>query len=169
MSKSRFSRKSPNRGDEALLERAGKQWEQGKLRSAFRLFLAGAKVGDSGCQINLGNFYSDGTGVKPNRAQAPRSYRRAYQQGERSGASNIGVVLRDQGKLKQALAWFERAVRLKDGDANLEIAKIYLVLGQQAKAVRSLVRLCQAKPGDVTEASKDEGRRLLGRLGETAP
>jgi TPR repeat protein len=47
-------------------------------------------------------------------------------QGYGAATSNIGVLFRDEKKLKQALAWFERAVELKDRDANLEIAKIHL-------------------------------------------
>lgn len=39
-----------------LFERASNQWDQGNLLSAYRLFLAGAKAGDAGCQVNLGNF-----------------------------------------------------------------------------------------------------------------
>lgn len=150
-----------------LFERATKQWEDGKLRSAFHLFLAGAKAGDSGAQVNLGNFYSDGTGVKPNRDRALYWYRRACRQGERSAANNIGVVLRDERKLKEALVWFERAVRLKDAGANLEIAKIHLQSNDRAKAIRYLMQVCKAKPHDVTEASKEEARRLLKHLGAT--
>src|SRR5579863_417820 len=99
---------------ELLFQRADKEWEAGNLRSAFRLFLAAAKAGDPSCQINLGNFYSGGIGVKPNRTSALYWYRRAYRQGYRSAASNIGMVYRDEEKLKKALAWFERAAKLKD-------------------------------------------------------
>jgi TPR repeat protein len=50
--------------------RAGKQADNGNLKSAFRLFLAAAKAGDSSCQINLGNFYDEGTGIRRNRSAA---------------------------------------------------------------------------------------------------
>ncbi len=155
----------PQRDLDLLFERANKQWDEGNLRSAFRLFLAAAKAGDPGSRINLGNFYSDGTGVKPNRALALHWYRRAYRQGERAAASNIGIVLRDEKKLKQALEWFKRAVRLKDADANLEIAKIYLQLNDRTKAIHHLKQVCKAKPRDVTEASKEEAHRMLKRFG----
>jgi len=52
-----------------LFKRADKQSEAGNLRSAFRLMLAAAKLGECSCQINVGTFYSDGIGVKPNRAR----------------------------------------------------------------------------------------------------
>jgi hypothetical protein len=40
------------------------------MRSAFRLYLVGAKSGDSGCQLNVGNLYDAGTGVRRNQAAA---------------------------------------------------------------------------------------------------
>jgi len=161
MAKSGSRSKSPQQDLDLLSERANKQWDEGNLRSAFRLFLAGAKAGDTGCQINLGNFYSDGTGVKRNRTLALYWYRRAYRRGQRSAANNIGIVFRDEKKLKLALAWFERAVRLRDADANLEIAKIYLQSNDRNKAIRYLRQVCKAGPRDVTEASREEAQRSL--------
>ena len=146
---------------DSLFERANKHWEEGKLQSAFRLFLASAKAGDSGSQVNLGNFYIDGIGVKANRAQALRWYRRAYLLGERSAASNIGLVFRDEQKLKYALRWFERARDLGDGDANLEIAKIYIDKNDRVKATGYLKQALKANADDVTEGSKEEANRLL--------
>lgn len=148
-----------------LFQRADSRWEEGNLRSAFRLFLAGAKAGDSGAQINLGNFYCDGTGLKPNRVRALYWYRRAYQQGDRAGANNIGVIFRSEGKLQRALVWFERAVKLNDTDANLEIAKIYLRGNRREDAVSRLRLVYNARPYDVCEASREEAAGLLRDLG----
>src|SRR5271168_3560419 len=91
---------------ERLFQRADEQQQAGKLKSAFRLFLACAKAGDSGCQNNVGNFYRDGIGVKPNRERALYWYRRAYRRGLRGAASNIGVLFRDEKDLQKALACF---------------------------------------------------------------
>jgi len=145
-----------------LFQRADQQWEAGKLRSAFRLFLRAAKAGDPDCRINLGNFYADGIGVTPNRAKALFWYRRAYRQGYGSAASNIASIFSKEANLKQALAWFERAARLQDGDANLEIAKIYLARNDQPKAVHYLKETRRAEY--VTEASEEEAEGLLRRL-----
>jgi uncharacterized protein len=151
---------------DALFERACKQEDKGKLRSAFRLLLTAAKAGDISSQINLGNFYSHGTGVKPNRTLALYWYRRAYRRGERSAASNIGAVFRDEENWKQALKWFERAVRLEDGDASLDIAKIYLRnKSDHKKAIRHLKQTLKAKVyWDATKGSQEEAQRLLKRL-----
>jgi FimV-like protein len=75
----------------------------------------------------------------------------------------------DENNLKQALEWFERAVKLKDGDANLEIAKIYLQKNDRTKAVRYLKQVLRAKPDDVTEASREEAQQLLKSLARVGP
>jgi uncharacterized protein len=162
------SRSAPLRRKKAdtdlMFQRADEHWESGNTKSAFRLFLACAKAGDPSCQLNLGNFYSEGIGVRPNRELALYWYRRAYRQGHRSAASNIGLIYRDEDRLNQALAWFERAVKLRDGDANLEIAKIYLQRNDRTKAIRYLKQIGRAKSEDVTEASREEAAKLLARL-----
>jgi TPR repeat protein len=131
------------------------------MRPAFRLFRAAARAGDSGCQVNLGNCYSDGMGVKPNLRWALLWYRRAYRQGDCTAANNIAIVLRDEKKLYPALAWFARAIKRKDADANLHIAEIYLQLGDQPKALRYLKQVCSARPGCVTQHSLEQARILL--------
>lgn len=145
-------------------EQANRQWEAGKLGSAFRLFLTAAKAGDLGAQLNLGNFYSDGIGVKPNRVKALYWYRRAYGRGSGSAANNIGVLFHDEKRLKQALAWFERAVKLRDCDANLKIAKIDLYKNNRAKAIQYLKQALWAKTDDITEGSREEAHHLLKQL-----
>lgn len=150
---------------DALFTKASEQWDHGKHLSAFRLFLAAAKYGDSGAFHNLGYFYDVGIGVKPNRAAALYWYKRAFRRGSGASASNIGTMYRDEKNTKEALSWFKRATRLGDADANLEIAKIYLRgNGDGSKANAYLQRTVRAKATDVTEGSRDEARRLLKRL-----
>jgi TPR repeat protein len=149
---------------ERMFERASQQEKKGNLTSAFRLFLAAAKTGDSISQINVGNFYSDGIGIKPNQTRGLYWYRRAYRQGERCAASNIAVVFLHQHDIEQAVRWFERAVNLGDGDANLDIAKIYLSKNDRSKAIQYLRRTLRAKTEDLTEGSREEARYLLKRM-----
>jgi len=148
-----------------LFARASKRWDQGRLRSAFRLFLSAAKAGDPSAQHNLGYFYDVGVGVKRNRDAALYWYRRAFRHGYRTAASNIGTIYRDEERSKQALSWFQRAIRLGDADANLEVAKILLrTKGESARAITYLKRATEAKSRDVTAGSKREAHRLLKKL-----
>src|ERR1700722_8072313 len=68
------------RPDKLLLE-AERYEARGDLRNAFKSLLAGALLEDSGCQSNLGNFYSSGKGVRRSLEKAAYWYKRAYKNG----------------------------------------------------------------------------------------
>lgn len=156
---------SPGSKSDVLFTKASKQWDRGRLRSAFRFFLSAAKAGDPSAQHNLGYFYDVGVGVKPNRRAALYWYKRAFRHGYRVAAANIGTIFRDEKDFKRALSWFQRAVRLGDADANLEIAKICLsTKADVANAIVYLKRTTKAKAGDVTDGSKEEAQHLLRQL-----
>jgi len=148
---------------DALLRRADRQHEAGELRSAFRLMLNAAKLGDAAAQHGVGYYYHVGIGVKPSRASALGWYRRAYRKGYGFAANNVGTIFRDEGDTERALTWFQRAAKLGDTDANLQIAKILLQEPKRvADAVPFLKRVIAAKPRvEVTEASREEALRLL--------
>jgi uncharacterized protein len=160
--------KSTRSRADALFKRANEEWDKGRLRSAFRLFLSAARAGDAGAQANLGYFYDVGIGRKPNRRLALHWYGRAFRQGYSAGATNTGTIYRDQGQTRKALTWFQKAVRLGDADANLEIAKLYLRQKRNIrKAIPYLIRTIKASSGtEVTEDSRREARRLLKQLRE---
>jgi hypothetical protein len=149
---------------EALFQRADEQYEKGNYKSAFRLCLAPAKGGSWRGQLALGNFYMNGFGVKPNRDLALYWTRRAYRQGCGAAAYNIGTLYRDEQKFNRARAWFERAMRLNDGDANLEIAKIYLQKNDRKKAILYLKQTLKADRNSVLEESREEAQQLLKQL-----
>jgi TPR repeat protein len=145
--------------------RANEEWSRGRLRSAFRLFLAAAKNGNGLAYDTLGNFYDRGVGTKRDRDAALHWYKRAYRRGSFIAPNNIGVIYRDRKDLKRALAWFRRAVEHKDANANLNIAKIYLKDQRDIeRAIRHLEEVCKAKGDDATESAKEEARLLLKRI-----
>jgi tetratricopeptide (TPR) repeat protein len=166
MAKSSEKRPRKSKTDD-LFMRADKLADEGDLKSAFRLFLAAAKAGDSSCQINLGNFYDDGKGVRRNRSAAMFWYKRAYRRGESSAAHNIGVMWRNEKKHRRALEWFKKAVKLGDDEANLEIAKHYLEVDHNPRsAIPHLRKVCESNW--VTEAGRAEANTLLRRARKRA-
>lgn len=155
--------KSISSRENDLFIRADRAWDDGKSKLAFRLFLKAAKAGDRSSELNVGYFYDAGIGVKRNREKALFWYRRAYKRGDASAASNIGTIWRDGGQLIRALGWFLRAVELGDGDANLEIAKIYLYQRKtHHRAIPYLNRTIKSKCA--TEDSREQANRLLKSL-----
>jgi len=153
---------SPHQKLDALVRRAHRQWNSGELRSAFQLFLSAAKQGESSAQLDLGYFYDVGIGVARNRSAAIRWCRCAFRNGIAGGANNIGTIYRDEGDAKRALFWFERAGRLGDIDANLEVAKIRIQLdGGNDGAIPYLKRIAAAEAGaEVTQFSHEQALRL---------
>lgn len=147
----------------ALFSRANEQWERGQLRSAFRLFLSGAKAGDPGAELNLGYFYDTGQGVGQNRERALYWYKRAFRHGYAGAATNLGTIFRDEGQAGKALMWFRRAVKAGDADANLEIGKIYLRRRRNVgRAIPYLRKVWRSKRA--TEGSKEEAGLLLAEV-----
>jgi hypothetical protein len=67
--------------------------------------------------------------------------------------------------MRRALYWFRRAIALSggdDGDASLEIAKLYAREGNRKSAVNHLRRTLKSQHG--TESSAEEAERLLRKL-----
>ena len=145
---------------ERLWIRAEEHRELGKLRSSFRFMLAAAKLGNASAQINVGNYYDDGQGVRRDRSAALYWYKRAYKHGYSSAAHNIGVVLRNEGKFKRTLYWFSRAVKMGDEESNLDIGKYYLYNEKNYR--KAILYLKRVRPsGWVTEAGANEAAQLL--------
>ena len=159
---------------EALFVRGAEQEELGEMRSAFHLFMRAAKAGHRGAQLNVGYFYDTGLGVRRNRSAAMYWYKRAYRRGDGSAANNIGTIWRDEKKMRRALAWFEKAIRLGNDGSNFEIAKHYLRNEHDpAKAIEYLRKVCESQwvaDTEVEEAKRllREANRELKRLGATA-
>jgi TPR repeat protein len=148
-----------------LYSRAGEAWSRGRLRSAFRLFLAAAEKGNRLAYDTLGSFYDRGVGTKRDETAALYWYRRAYRHGSFIAPNNIGVIYRDRKNLRRALVWFQRAVEHNDASANLNIAKIYLKDKQDIdKATHHLNEVCGADADNTTESAKEEARKLLKQL-----
>ena len=145
---------------ESLWLRAEKQEEQGKMRAAFRLMLASAKLGNVSAQVNVGNYYDDGRGVRRNRLAALHWFKKAYRRGYSSAAHNIGVVYRKEGKAHRSLYWFSRSVQLGDAESNLEIGKHFLHSENDPR--KAIVYFKRVKPTRwVSQAGYEEATRFL--------
>jgi TPR repeat protein len=151
------------RGEETWFARASRLLEKGRIAEAFQLFLEAARAGDSSAQLNVGYLYDTGQGVSRSRAQAMAWYRKAVRQGEAAAANNIGTIYRDEGRLRLALRWFEKAAAMGDGDALLEMARLLAgPLQDTAKARKLLSRVLTSKRA--TLDSREAAERLLGTL-----
>jgi TPR repeat protein len=155
---------APSEG-ERLFNEAYRHEQNGDLKRAFQCLLAGARLGDSGCQINLGNFYSAGIGTRKNMAIAALWYRKAYKNGERTGALNLAIDRRNAGRTRSAVIWFKKAIAMNDGDACIQLAKIYMQQKDgRSAAIGLLKQVMQMNRADISEDGKEEAKLLLREI-----
>jgi TPR repeat protein len=139
-------------------------WEAGRLLSAFRLFLIGAKAGDSACQQNLGYFYEEGIGVSIATDKAIYWYGRACKEGRSAAAAyNLGLIHRGRGNHKEAERFFKCAVKYGDPDALLELAEIEVKKGKGLRAKEFLQALVE-QGSAVTPSVLSRAKRRLNAL-----
>ncbi len=139
--------------------------EWGDFHGAFKNLLAAAKLGDVGSQINLGNFYAAGRGVKKNLLEAARWYKQVYRNGQSTGALNLAVDLEKQGNIRGAVAWLKRAIAMNDGDAHLRLAKIYQKKRNGIQTAISLLeKAILLSPSNISYETREQADKLLKRL-----
>jgi TPR repeat protein len=135
------------------------------FKSAFKSLLAGALLGDSGCQANLGNFYASGKGTAKSLEKAAFWYKRAYKNGAGYAASNLAIDRRNEGNIRSAVFWFKRAIAQKDGDACILLAKIYEGRkGGRKAAVGLLRRALRLNRNYLSESGREGAESLLKEL-----
>lgn len=108
----------------AYLEDGCELYEKGRLHDAYLAFYRAAKLGDPQAQVNLGNLYDAGEGVKQDRKRASHWYKRAIHKGVPEAAYNLAVSYKQQGKIRWARYWFKRAAEMGDEDAIEECSRL---------------------------------------------
>jgi TPR repeat protein len=154
---------------ESLFLEAERHEEKGEFKKAFHCLRAAAELGHSGSQVNLGNFYASGKGIRRNLEEAARWYKKAYKNGESTGAHNLAIDLRNQGKTRSAEIWFKKAIAMRDGSAYLALAKVYLGRRNGKKGAAGLLKeaLLLSRRSDISEDDREEAESLLKELAKT--
>lgn len=141
--------------------------EKSDFRNAFRCLLAGARLGDSGSQLNLGNFYASGKGTRKSLEKAAYWYKKAFKNGYSTAAHNLAIDRRNQGNVASAELWFKKAIAMGDGEACIELAKIYKTRKGGRRSAASLLRRALRLNRDcISEAGRDEAKSLLNEIGK---
>lgn len=130
-------------------------------RKAAQWYRRAAEHGDSGAQLALGNLFG-GKGAKANLAESLRWYKKSFRGAyASSAANNIAVTYRQNGRLRQAVAWFRKGV-VKGDDAGMGVQLgIHYYWGKgvradHASAVRLFRRAIRvANPSAISEYERD--------------
>lgn len=153
---------------ERLFLEAERHEQAGDYRKAFECLSSAARLGHHMSQVNLGNFCASGTGVRRSRKKAAYWYRTAYRNGNSGGAFNLAIDRRNEGNIRSAVIWFKKAVAMSNGEACVELARIYSARkgGQKAAAdlLRQAIRMSRY---EISEAAKEEAQSLLREMTTT--
>jgi TPR repeat protein len=150
---------------EILFLEAEQYEEKGDLRNAFKRLLAAAQLGHHMSQLNLGNFYASGAGVRKNLERAAHWYKKAYRNGNNDGAMNLAIDRRKEGNVRSAVIWFKKAIAMNNGEACIALAKIYKARkGGQKAAVDLLRRALRMSRDNISDLGKEEAESLLKEM-----
>ncbi|MBN8757989.1 MULTISPECIES: tetratricopeptide repeat protein [Variovorax] len=145
---------------------ANDAWDAGAHKKALSLFLKAAAAGETHALNSVGYFLDHGIGVKKNPAAARDWYRKAAKAGDVAGCANLAICYRDEGNFRWARFWFEKAYAQGDGDAALELGRLFLWEGpnQNRHKVVDYLGKAMASPS-ITSNGRTEAGALLKSLG----
>lgn len=149
-------------------DRALRLRRRGRKAEAVRWLRRAAAANHPLAQHNLGYCLEVGDGVKRNRAEALRWYKRAWRSGRQTiTCCSIAQLFRDRGDGRRATYWWSKATDLGDGDAMLEMAKYLTVTrprGWEGRVLGLLGRAsCAESARTITPSGLDEVKRMLDR------
>jgi TPR repeat protein len=148
--------------EKSLFDQANEEWEAGNLSKAFSLFNAAASGGDLYAFNSIGYFFDCGLGLTPNFDKALFWYKKAARVGDVCAYSNIGLLYLKCGNERQAKFWLAKAISEDDGDAALEMAKIFLRIKSKKNVALAVMYLQAAiRSKSTSEASREEANHLL--------
>lgn len=152
--------------DQFLLADAA--YERGDFEEAFAMFLQLAEGGDLNGMSRVACMYGDGEGTQRSREMSLEWDSKAAALGSTTSMFNLGITYRNAGDSREARRWFERLHADGDGDASLELAKMYMVSDLEGERIRGYL-LAALRSSNVCEASIEEAQELLEDLDERGP
>lgn len=161
--------RSKRQDAEALFLAAERFEEERKFAEAARCLLKAAALGHSSSQLNLGNFYASGTGVRKNLTKAAYWYMAAHRRGNPTAARNLAIDKVSAGNTRSAILWFKKGIDKQDGGSYIGLAKIYV--GQRdgkEKAIRLLERVRKMSKMHASDLDREQAEELLAKLRNSA-
>ena len=150
---------------EALFLEAERLEETRDFGKAFRCLSKAAELGHSSSQLNLGNYYASGTGVRKHLAKAAYWYRTAYRRGNVTAARNLAIDKVSAGDIRSAIVWFNKGIEQRDGGSFVALAKIYAGRrGGREKAIKLLKRVRTLSRTNASELDREQAQALLLQL-----
>jgi hypothetical protein len=93
-------------------------WERGDFAAAVKEWRPIADKGDADAQFNMGQAYRMGRGVAADPRIAQSWYQKAAAQGHDRAGGNLGLMIYESGRRREALPWIRKAA--EQGDARAQ-------------------------------------------------
>ena len=119
-----------------------------------------AEDGEHYAQYFLGKLYRDGGVLIPDDEQAEEWFRRSAEAGYDCAAYALGKLLQEQGRMEDAVAWYDRASKQRNEFAQYRLAKLYLMGEGVPEDIGRAVELLGAS----AEQGNQQAEYLLGKL-----
>jgi TPR repeat protein len=107
------------------------------------MWLQAASQGDTEAEMNLGNSYSEGWGVRKDEAEAAKWYRRAAEKGVAGAQFSLGQIyfagLGVVQDYKEALEWYGKAADQGDSAAQNSLGDAYFLGTGVAKDIKTAI------------------------------
>lgn len=150
--------------EDGLVDSCGVVFVHPDARAALRWYRQSAIAGNSAGQMHFGVCLCAGRGVRRDKAEALRWFKRALRQGDPSAPGNIASVYKDRGNHRRAMFWYQRAIACGDGDALVEVGRGYYtgigVRRNPKRAVRCFRKAIISKT--ITQAGREDAMFRLG-------
>jgi TPR repeat protein len=159
-----FNSQSEIRAMDDRFNLADDAYERGEHDGAFSKFLELAEDGDVDAMARVACMYSDGEGTAWSLDKSLEWDLRAASLGGTTSMFNLGITYRNSGNAREARRWFEKLHMSGDGDASLELAKMYMVSDLEGQRIKTYL-LAAVQSSHVCEASREEAQELLNSLG----
>lgn len=145
---------------DSIFNEAYRLYEKGNHKASFEVFSQGAEAGDSSCMVWLGILYGDGVKEDKQNSNEIYWYKKAWEKRDPSAPSNLAIVYKNKNEFAEAEKWFMVAIENGDGDANLELAKMYIIMEKDNSIIRKFLQ-DTIDSVSVTEKSIEEAHELL--------
>lgn len=139
--------------------RAEAAYDAGDFAEAFRLFLEAAESGNSDAMCRVALMYESGIGTEYDAEKSIDWDLKAIDAGSTTSLINLGITYRRLGDIRKAKYWFEKSLEAGDGEAALELAKLYSVSDKETATVKQYLEVAIAS-NRLSEASLEEAKSL---------
>lgn len=148
---------------EEIYLHADTAYDAGNFEEAFALFLKAAEHGDCNAMCRIALMYESGDGTLSDIEESIYWDLKAIEGGCNTSLLNLAITYRHLGEIRKSKHWLEKSLGTGDGEAALELAKLYSVSDKEIATVINYLNIAIASD-NLTEASREEALELLNQF-----